>query len=160
MATQVPPPLLCLPSAEQKWSLALSWFLSLAACTFTLPVRTLRAEDADLRAMHYLDYSATYCSVNDALDVMVAQLTGTGVFSALDTREYVILPEDFAVPEKYIRRTEDNAMVVTDTELYWKALVHHTSVVVSTSCLSWIQVEARAQAHAIPIPSTMCERNT
>jgi hypothetical protein len=123
-------------------------------------VRTLRAEDADLSAMHYLDCGVTYCSVYDELDDMVAQLTGTEVFSALDTREYVILPEDFAVPEKYIRRTEDNAMVVTDTELYWKALVHHTSVVVSTSCLSWIQVEARAQAHAIPIPSTMCESNT
>ena len=93
-------------------------------------VRTLRAEDANLSAMHYLDGGVTYCSVYDALDEMVARLTGTDVFGALDTREYVILPEDFAVPEEHIRRTEDNAMVVTDTELYWKALARHTSVVV------------------------------
>ena len=115
-------------------------------------VRTLMTNDADLRAMHYLDGGVTYCSVYDALDEMVARLTGTDVFGALDTREYVILPEDFAVPEEHIRRTEDNAMVVTDTELYWKALARHTSVVVSTSRLSRIQVEAWAQAHAIPVP--------
>jgi hypothetical protein len=115
-------------------------------------VRTLMTEDADLCAMHSRDCGATYCSVYDALNVMVAQLTGTEVFGALDTREYVILPEDFAVPEEHVRRTEDNAMVVTDTELYWKALARHTSVVVSTSRLSRIQVEVWAQAHAVPIP--------
>jgi hypothetical protein len=115
-------------------------------------VRTLKAEDADLSAMHYLDFGATYCSVYDALDEMVARLTGTDVFAALDAREWVILPEDFGIPEEHIRRTEDNAMVVTDTELYWKALARHTSVVVSTSRLSRIQVEAWAQAHAVPIP--------
>lgn len=115
-------------------------------------VRTLRAEDADLSAMHYLDCGVTYCSVYDALDEMVAQLTGTDVFGALDTREHVILPEDFAVLEEHIQRTEDNVMVVTDTELYWKALARHTSVVVSTSRLSRIQVEAWAQTHAVPVP--------
>jgi hypothetical protein len=115
-------------------------------------VRTLRAEEADLCAMHYLDFSTTYCSVYDALDEMVERLTGTDVFGALDTRECVILPENFAVPQEHVRRTEDNAMVVTDTELYWKAMPGHTSVVVRTSRLSRIQFEAWAQAHAVPVP--------
>ncbi len=86
------------------------------------------------------------------LDEMVGRLTGTDVFAALDTHECVILPEDFAVPEKHVRRTEANAMVVTDNELYWKAMPRHTSVVVSTSRLSRTQFEAWAQAHAVPVP--------
>jgi hypothetical protein len=49
--------------------------------------RTLRAEDADLSAMHSLDFGATYCAVYDALDARVARLTGTEVCGALDTRE-------------------------------------------------------------------------
>jgi len=115
-------------------------------------VRTLRAEEADLCAMHYRDFSTAYCSVYDALDEMVERLTGTDVSAALDTRECVILPEEFAVPEERVRRMEDDAMVVTDTELYWKAMPRHTSVVVSTSRLSRIQFEAWAQAHAVPVP--------
>ena len=109
-------------------------------------VRTLMAEEADLCTMHYLDCSIAYCSVYDTLDEMVGRLTGTDVFAALDTHECVILPEDFAVPEKHVRRTEANAMVVTDNELYWKAMRRHTSVVVSTSRLSRTQLASWAQA--------------
>jgi hypothetical protein len=36
---QVPFPWLCLPSAEQKWDLFLSWYSSLTAYSFTSPVR-------------------------------------------------------------------------------------------------------------------------
>ncbi len=115
-------------------------------------VRTLTMEDADLCAMHYLDFSIAYCSVYDALDEMVERLTGTDVFAALDTRECVILPEEFAVPEEHVRQTEATEMVVTDTELCWKAMLRHTSVVVSTSRLSRIQFEAWAQTHAGPVP--------
>lgn len=108
-------------------------------------VRALMAEEVDLCTMYYLDFSIMYCSVHDALDEMVERLTGTDVFAALDIRECVILPEDFAVPEEHVQRTDTNVMVVTDTELYWQAIPPHASLVVSTSRLGRTQIEAWAQ---------------
>ncbi len=143
------------PDANANYDIAvvdLSPALARVGLTRMDRVRTLRAEEADLCAMHYRDCSPAYCSVYDALDEIVERLTGTDVFGALNTRKCVILPEDFAVPEEHVRRTEDNAMVVTDTELYWKAMPRHTSMVMSTSRLSRTQLAAWVQAQAVPVP--------
>src|SRR2546429_7102990 len=47
---QVPFPWLCLPSAEQKWDLFLSWYSSLTAYSFTSPGPASAALRHDLRS--------------------------------------------------------------------------------------------------------------
>jgi hypothetical protein len=103
-------------------------------------VRTLRAEETELCAMHYRDFNVRYYSFSDALDEMVERLTGTDVYSALDSREFVTLPDDVVLSEKHDRRTDANVMVVTDTEISWKATPAHSRVIVSTARLNRAQL--------------------
>ena len=112
-------------------------------------VRTLRAEETELCARQYRDFSARFYSFSDALDEMLERLTGTDVYAALDCREFVILPDDVIVPEKYVRRTDANTMMVTDTEISWKATPSHSRVIVRTARLSRVQLTEWAVLSAV-----------
>ena len=113
-------------------------------------VRTLRTEEAELFAMHYCDFNIRYYSFSDTLDEMVERLTGTDVYTALDNHTFLILPDDVIVPEKYVRRTDDNTMRGTDTEISWKATPSHSRVIVRTARLNRAQLRDWATISAAP----------
>ena len=113
-------------------------------------VRILQTEEAEICALHYCDFNVRYYSFSDALDEMVERLTGTDVYTALDNHTFLLLPHDGIVPEKDVRRTDDNTMMVTDTEISWKATPSYSRVIVSTARLNRAQLTDWATFSAVP----------
>jgi hypothetical protein len=112
-------------------------------------IRTLSAEEPDLATLHYHDGSARYYPFSDALEEMVARVTGMDLYASLDEYGWLILPETFVLPCQPIRRTDTTVMVVTATELWWSATPVQSRVIVRTATLSREQLRAWACLPAI-----------
>ena len=56
--------------------------------------------------------------------------------SLLESQQYIVLPDDFEVPED-AARTECDGAVITAEGVYWKAIAKHTDVYVETRQLPY-----------------------
>ena len=112
-------------------------------------VRTVRAEEPDLSTLHYHDGSARYYPFSDALEEVVERLTGSDIYTVLDEHGWLILPETVVLPTQWVRHTDANTMVVTETEIWWTATPSHSRVMVKTASLSRVPLTAWAHLPAM-----------
>lgn len=101
-----------------------------------------KSKDSSLWSLVFWDSVCQYFDYDewDPLEALTEEQV-----KLFETNEYVVLPDDFEIPEDDAARTECDRMVITDDSVYWKCIAKHTDVYVETRNLPYEELLRASQ---------------